>query len=249
MRRMTNFKPSHLLRASPLFAGMACVIAVTALLCGSAAAVDSSGVPQKIQAWAYPVAPAPIRAAPSSSARTISRLHFTTELGNAEVYEVSARIDNADGSGWLRIDVLGRPNGRTGWVPVSALGALHKTTELLVISRSRLRATLYRGSRVIWKTRVGIGKRGTPTPPGNFYIREKGSVGATNGVYGPVAFGTSAYSPGLTDWPAGGVIGIHGTNQPNLVPGRISHGCIRMHNSAILRLRRLMGVGTLLQIT
>ena len=47
------------------------------------------------------------------------------------------------------------------------------------------------------------------------------------GSYGPWAFGTSAYSV-LSDWPGGGVIGIHGTNQPHLIPGRPSHGCVRV---------------------
>ena len=62
--------------------------------------------------------------------------------------------------------------------------------------------------------------------------------------YGPVAFGTSARSPVLTDWPAGGFVGVHGTNQPELVPGRVSHGCIRLRNEDILRLARLLPVGT-----
>jgi hypothetical protein len=44
--------------------------------------------------------------------------------------------------------------------------------------------------------------------------------------------------------PAGGFIGIHGTDQPGLIPGRISHGCVRLRNSAILALARVMPVGT-----
>jgi hypothetical protein len=31
--------------------------------------------------------------------------------------------------------------------------------------------------------------------------------------------GTSARSRVLTDWPAGGFIGIHGTDEPALIPG------------------------------
>ena len=62
--------------------------------------------------------------------------------------------------------------------------------------------------------------------------------------YGPVAFGTSARSAVLTDWPAGGFVGIHGTDQPELIPGRVSHGCIRLRNADIVRLARLMPVGT-----
>jgi lipoprotein-anchoring transpeptidase ErfK/SrfK len=48
----------------------------------------------------------------------------------------------------------------------------------------------------------------------------------------------------LTDWPGGGFIGIHGTNQPEILPGRVSHGCVRMPNAAVLRLARLMPLGT-----
>jgi lipoprotein-anchoring transpeptidase ErfK/SrfK len=52
----------------------------------------------------------------------------------------------------------------------------------------------------------------------------------------------------LTDWPAGGFVGVHGTNQPELVPGRVSHGCIRLRNEDILRLARLLPVGTPVKI-
>ncbi len=62
-------------------------------------------------------------------------------------------------------------------------------------------------------------------------------------TYGPYAFGTAAYSV-LSEWPGGGVIGIHGTNEPKLIPGRPSHGCVRVPNAAITRLWRLMPIGT-----
>ncbi|HEY8763118.1 MAG TPA: L,D-transpeptidase, partial [Solirubrobacteraceae bacterium] len=67
------------------------------------------------------------------------------------------------------------------------------------------------------------------------------------GLYGPVAFGSSDYSV-LSDWPGGGVIGIHGTNEPFLIPGRPSHGCIRVQNPAVAQLWRLMPIGTPLLI-
>ena len=68
-------------------------------------------------------------------------------------------------------------------------------------------------------------------------------------AYGPIAFGTSARAPYLTDWPDGGYIGIHGTNEPQLIPGRISHGCIRLTDAAIVKLAQLMPVGTPVTIT
>ena len=62
-------------------------------------------------------------------------------------------------------------------------------------------------------------------------------------VYGSRALGTSAYAA-VSDWPGGGVVGIHGTDQPGLIPGRPSHGCIRVRNADMATLYRLTPVGT-----
>ncbi len=64
------------------------------------------------------------------------------------------------------------------------------------------------------------------------------------GIYGVLAFGTSAFSRFRTDWPGGGQVGVHGTNQPNLIPGRISNGCVRLRNRDVRRLDRRVAVGT-----
>ena len=120
-------------------------------------------------------------------------------------------------------------------------------TTAFEIDKSALKARLFRDGREIWTSSVGIGAPGTPTPSGRFWIRERLPNPGGNAAYGPFAFGTSAYS-GLSDWPGGGVIGIHGTNQPGLIPGRPSHGCVRVPNSKILKLKPLMPVGTPLWI-
>jgi lipoprotein-anchoring transpeptidase ErfK/SrfK len=117
----------------------------------------------------------------------------------------------------------------------------------LVIDQSRLTATLYRDRRPIFSAPIVVGRPDWPTPRGEFYVRDRLN-GFGNPFYGPIAFGTSARSAVLTDWPAGGFIGIHGTDQPDLIPGRISHGCIRMRNADILRLARLMPIGTPLTV-
>ena len=90
---------------------------------------------------------------------------------------------------------------------------------------------------------VGIGTAAAPTPAGEFFVRNR-LTRFRSPFYGPVAFGTSARSATLTDWPGGGFVGIHGTDRPDLLPGRVSHGCIRMRNADILRLARLMPIGT-----
>jgi lipoprotein-anchoring transpeptidase ErfK/SrfK len=90
---------------------------------------------------------------------------------------------------------------------------------------------------------------GSPTPAGRYYIRERlGPFANSNSIYGALAFGTSAFSHFRTDWPGGGQVGVHGTNEPGLIPGRISNGCVRLRNSAVVRLGRLLRVGTPLYI-
>jgi lipoprotein-anchoring transpeptidase ErfK/SrfK len=139
------------------------------------------------------------------------------------------------------------PNGSTGWVPRSALGGYGVATTRLVVDRRRFTATLRRNGRRVFRARIGIGRAGAPTPRGEFIVRNR-LTRYRSAFYGPLAFGTSARSPTLTDWPGGGFVGIHGTNRPDLIPGRVSHGCIRMRNAAILRLGRLMPPGTALTI-
>jgi L,D-transpeptidase catalytic domain len=198
---------------------------------------------RRLSRYAGAVARAPVRALPSTSASRVGRLHYLTEDGPFEVYPVLESHVDRGGRTWLRIRLPMRPNGRTGWVPRHDLGPLKAVRTMLRINRATLRATFYRDGRPIWSSPVGVGKASTPTPAGRFWIRSR--LGGLRGdpVYGPYAFGTGAYSV-LSDWPGGGVIGIHGTDQPQLIPGRPSHGCIRVPNAAIRRLWRLMPIGT-----
>ena len=221
---------------------------VAALAVAFSGTARGGPVTEDVDAWAYPQTASVVRSDPSNSASSVSKLHFLTELRAPEVYRVTGKLTDADDQTWLRIAVLGRPNGQVGWVPESALGPPHRIDQTLVINRSALRANLYKGKHKLFSAPIGIGRGKWPTPTGNFYIREGIRIKRGGGVYGSFAFGTSAYSPTLSDWPGGGVIGIHGTNEPDLIPGHISHGCIRMRNPQINRLRRLAGVGTAVEI-
>ena len=198
--------------------------------------------------WAHPVHQGePIRSNHSARAKKIVRTHAVTEDGFPEVYLALRSWTNSNGHTWIKVRIPMRPNGQTGWVRDSALGPLYQVRTQLVVDRSSLRATLYRRGNQIWSAPVGIGAPSTPTPAGDFWIREKFKNPGAGGIYGPAAFGTSDYSV-LTDWPGGGVIGIHGTNQPSLIPGRPSHGCIRLENGEISKLFKLLPIGTPLLI-
>jgi lipoprotein-anchoring transpeptidase ErfK/SrfK len=176
-------------------------------------------------------------------AAPVGELETSTPEGTANIVLALGRVEDASGRIWVRVRLPVLPNNTTGWVPRDALGGYVEVDTHLVVSLERLTATLLEDGHPILRARVGIGQPRWPTPRGNFYIRNKLS-GFGNAFYGPVAFGTSARSPVLTDWPAGGFIGIHGTNRPEILPGRVSHGCIRLRNADILALARLMPVGT-----
>jgi lipoprotein-anchoring transpeptidase ErfK/SrfK len=192
--------------------------------------------------WAPVRRPALARAAPSIGARVVARLGPRTPEGTANVVLVIGRRKSA-GKLWVRVRLAVLPNGSTGWVERAALGGYGVVRARLVVQLGRLRATLFRDGRAVFRARVGIGTKEWPTPAGEFYVRNR-LTRYDSLFYGPLAFGTSARSPVLTDWPDGGFIGVHGTDQPELLPGRVSHGCIRMRNEDILELGRLMPVGT-----
>lgn len=190
--------------------------------------------------WSVADYAVPIRLHARKRAAVLGRLQFLTSDGFLEPY-LLLRMHWTHGAPWVEVRIPGRPNGRTGWVPRGALDTFHHTDEQIVVDRAAETLTLYRDGRVIYTAPVGVGKASTPTPPGHFWITE--SFSSDDPFYGPYAFGTSDFST-LTEWPGGGVVGLHGTNEPWLVPGDPSHGCIRLHNSDITRLSSMVQVGT-----
>jgi lipoprotein-anchoring transpeptidase ErfK/SrfK len=195
--------------------------------------------------WANAAMTATVYSQPSRDAHAVGRLRLLTEDGYPEVYLLLESRQDIRAATWIKLRLPQRPNNVTGWVRSNALGPLHRVRTRLVVSRSLLRVTLFDHGKRRFRARVGVGAPGTPTPTGSFWIREKFHAG---GIYGPRAMGTAAYSNVLTDWPGGGVIGLHGTDQPGLIPGRPSHGCIRLRNRDILRLYALTPIGTPISI-
>jgi L,D-transpeptidase-like protein len=190
------------------------------------------------------------RTRPDASAPAVTRLTTRSPVATDDLALVLARTKDSAGHAWLQVRLPVRPNGTTGWVRASAMGEMQPLRTWLKIDTHRFRATLIKNGKVVWRARVGVGKRIWPTPKGQFFIRaELRGYGSRGSFYGPVAFITSATSDVLTDWPGGGIVGVHGTSLPGLIPGRISHGCVRVRNADILRLARLMPVGTPLTIT
>ena len=151
-----------------------------------------------------------------------------------------AREDHA-GRRWVQVRLPVLPNGTTGWVPRAALGGYGTVGPASTSTLRHLRATLYREGRRC-SAPVGVGR------PHADAARELLRAQQAHPLPQPdVRPGRLRHQRALaqaTDWPAGGFVGIHGTDRPDLVPGRVSHGCIRFRNADVLALARRMPVGT-----
>jgi lipoprotein-anchoring transpeptidase ErfK/SrfK len=187
-----------------------------------------------------------VRAAPRRDARRVTLLReFRRDYRPQVVLALSQRTDPESGTpSWYRISVPGRPNGRTGWIPAAA-AELQPMRELVQIDRSARTLALWSKGRLVMKTRVAVGRPGMETPLGLFYVTWK--VVPRSPVLGKFAFETSAYSK-LSEWPGGGIVAIHGTREPHLLGQAVSHGCVRVANRDILRLRTRVGLGTPIRI-
>lgn len=149
---------------------------------------------------------------------------------------------------WYRVIIPGRPNGRTGWVRAGAV-ELQPVQKRLIIYRGARRFEFWDGERLVRKGRIAVGKPGAETPLGLFYVTDKfnPAIDPDWSILGAFAFETSAYSK-LTDWPGGGIVGVHGTPWPNLLGQAVSSGCIRLHNRDVEFLRNRVPLGTPVKI-
>jgi len=222
---------------------LALVAVAAALAATSSAAPGAVDVDPHVTRWTYVLGPVMARTAPSWSAMPITAVRRATPEGESNLLVLLGTTRDRAGQAWARVRLAILPNGSTGWVPRHSLGEVHVVRTRLVVDRTRLTAVLYRRGHAVFRARVGVGTAGWPTPRGTFYVRQRLTRFA-DPFYGPVAFGLSARSAVLTDWPGGGYVGIHGTNVPELLPGRVSHGCIRLRNEDVLRLAALMPLGT-----
>jgi lipoprotein-anchoring transpeptidase ErfK/SrfK len=146
--------------------------------------------------------------------------------------------------GWEQVLLARRPNGSTGWVKDSNV-TLALDPYSVTVSLHQHRIVVRKGARVILSAPAGVGRSVLPTPTGRYYIVDLLQQADPNGPYGPYAFGLSAFSNVLYSFGGGpGEIGLHGTDEPNLLGTDVSHGCIRVGNAVITRLARVLPLGT-----
>jgi lipoprotein-anchoring transpeptidase ErfK/SrfK len=219
-------------------------------------------------ATATPTAvPAPSTATPEYPAYAATAIspHVAVH-GAADPDSSTQRLDNPRPSGapltfllvdptavsqgdWLQVYLPVRSNGSTGWVNRSDV-RLAGVTYRIEISRSGHQLRLYDRAELVKELPVGVGTGKTPTPIGQFYLTELLELPDPAGAYGPYAYGLSGFSDVLTEFAGGdGIIGLHGTNEPEAVGTDVSHGCIRLRNDDITALTTMLPLGTPVQIS
>jgi lipoprotein-anchoring transpeptidase ErfK/SrfK len=149
---------------------------------------------------------------------------------------------------WVRVRLPSRPNGATGWIRSSSVRFLKNPYRIRVNLRRKTLSVWRRKNRILL-AKVGVGRAMTPTPTGKYFLVQLIKSRKPRGIYGPYAYGTSAYSTVYTRFGRGnGQVGLHGTNRPRRLGKNVSHGCIRVHNKVIRRLARYIPLGTPLVI-
>jgi lipoprotein-anchoring transpeptidase ErfK/SrfK len=183
----------------------------------------------------------PVRVAPNPKAHVIRVMHqFRSDYRPQEMFAVGVRT-GTDGEPWYHVSIPMRPNGTYGWVPAKTL-SLHPTHSQIVVHLRSRTIDLYRFNKHKWHARVAVGAPGRETPAGHFFVAAR-FVPYHDTFLGVFAVETSAYSK-LTEWPGGGVVGIHGTSEPQLLGQAVSHGCVRVSNQTALKLKAYAPLGT-----
>jgi lipoprotein-anchoring transpeptidase ErfK/SrfK len=130
----------------------------------------------------------------------------------------------------------------------------------IVVRQSQRRLYLMLGSGRAISYPVGVGRHGMQWS-GTVYIDGKyvdpawtapASIRRDYSKLPPVIPGGSAQNPmgvAAMTLSGGGEYAIHGTNQPNLIGGFVSHGCIRMYNADVTDLFGRVRVGTPVVVT
>lgn len=149
---------------------------------------------------------------------------------------------------WLHVDLPTAPTGSLGYIR-SADVTVECIAYRITVNRQDFTLTLTnQGEPVFEPFPVGLGSDQRATNPGTYFVTELLIDPRSNSPYGTGAYGIDGYSDNpdiVADFPnTGGQVGIHGTNQPDLLPGNVSNGCIRVRNEHIEQMKPVVPLGT-----
>jgi lipoprotein-anchoring transpeptidase ErfK/SrfK len=219
---------------------LACLVALAAAGCSrGTVGPETAAPPRTVPAPAFTEPPVPADGPVS--------------LGDATAYAAIARgavaVHAKPGDG-RTIDRFSaklppkRPNESTGWLRADQVRTAARDYSAQ-IDLSERRLVLYKGTDPVSAFPIAIGRPGTPTPSGRFFVTVKLRPPRISPVYGAWALGLSAYSEVFDQFGTGdGQIALHGTNNGAELGQAVSHGCVRLSNASISKLADLLPPGS-----
>lgn len=165
-------------------------------------------------------------------------LSAVDEFGSPRVFRVLERAGS-----WLHVQVPVRPNEASGWIRLVDV-ELTTVGHRIEIDLSERTLTVFDGEEVVVRSAAAIGRSGTPTPTGSFYLRSA-FAWDPDSVYGPYVLALSAFSESIETINGGdAVVAIHGTQRPDQLGQAVSLGCVRLDNDSITELAGMVAPGT-----
>ena len=180
-----------------------------------------------------------VRDRPNAHAKVVASVTAKRPITDERtVLPVLAQTIDNHGRAWLRVRLPGRalganPPPNTGWI--NASNTLISTTAWhIVVDLGGRRVLVYRDGRRVRSYPAIVGKPSTPTPTGEYFVEENVRLSAGQ-PGGPFALATSDRSNVLQEFDGGpGQIAIHGLdNIGGQLGTAISHGCVRLADSAV----------------
>ncbi|MGZ8635026.1 MAG: L,D-transpeptidase family protein [Solirubrobacteraceae bacterium] len=180
-----------------------------------------------------------VRSGPGVDAKLVAHLGAGRPItGDRTVLPLLGQAIDSVGGSWLQVRLPGRAlKGKrpppSGWIQASRTQRSSTDWHLVVHLSARSVAVYFDGRR-LRSYRAIVGKSSTPTPRGEYFVEENvrlpaGRPGA------PFALASSARSKVFQEFEGGpGQIALHGLkNVGGHLGSAVSHGCVRVANSAI----------------
>ncbi len=128
------------------------------------------------------------------------------------------------------------PPGSTGWVDTADV-AISSVRFRIVVDLGEHRLRVFENDEEVLDEPARIGASERPNPGVAYYLKELLQPPDQAGQYGSYVYGLSGFATSLDDVEAGrGVIGIHGTDDPDSLGEDVPDGCIGVANDVIARL-------------
>lgn len=175
--------------------------------------------------------------------RVVGRVGDRSDFGSRTALSV---LTTRGGGRWLGVATTVRAHGRLGWIRADGQRlAYARTKRSLHVDLSERRMELREGRRVLRRTRVGVGRPGTPTPTGRFGVTDRMLGGDFGWWYGCCIIAFSARQPELPPgWQGGDRVAIHGTPARSSIGVPTTAGCLRADDGVLRRLMLEVPLGT-----